>query len=238
MQSIKNCFKWYTQVILHLISNSVLLFPVPVNYFNLLVGVFSKIFCCLSLLISIFLKLIKNVYKIHMVEKISRFRWNLSFSSLSPRLFVANSTTMLKKTLKTSKLTMGIFSVVWKSNPNTNWELFCEKTVEYFALFSLSQWISSLVSLVFLYWITGRYYNRLLANKGGWLDVKTRIWLIVIDLANNFALGIYCMYYRETVLGKLMVLCPIAISPAIFVLELICVHLYKSYINRTGLFKE
>lgn len=226
MQSIKNFYKLYFHVIQQSISNHILLFPVPVDlhYFRLLVGVFPKIFrfCFFSRLM-----LIKKLF----------FKF---FSSLFTREFVPNSTPMLKtkKTLKTIKPTMMFFCVIWKTDPNKNWEILCEKVVEYFALFSLSQWISSLVSLIFLYWITGRYYNRLLANKGGWLDVKTRIWLIVIDLVNNFAIGIYCMYYRDTLLGQLMVLCPIAISPAIFVLELLCVHLYKSYINRTGLFKK
>jgi len=45
----------------------------------------------------------------------------------------------------------------------------------------------------------------------------------------NFILGLYCMYHRDTVIGMFMITCPIAISPVIFALELICYYLYNRY---------
>ena len=46
-------------------------------------------------------------------------------------------------------------------------------------------------------------------------------YLISFDLIANFTLGIYCMYDRFTDLGQFMVQCPVAISPFIFVAEII-----------------
>jgi len=113
-----------------------------------------------------------------------------------------------------------------------------EQLVDFYQLWSLSQWVSSLSSLILFYWITGHYYNKWLSEKGGWLTIKTRVWLIFFDLALNLALGLYYMNYRETLMGSIMVRCPIAISPLIFFLELVCVYLYYRYtkkqINKKG----
>lgn len=100
---------------------------------------------------------------------------------------------------------------------------------EFYHLWPLSQWISSLVSLILLYWVTGYYYNKWLSNKGGWLDWKMRIWLIVSDLTINLILGLYYLNHRDTVMGVIMLKCPIAISPLIFVLELTCVYIYYRF---------
>ena len=100
---------------------------------------------------------------------------------------------------------------------------------EFYHLWPLSQWISSFVSLILLYWITGYYYNKWLSNKGGWLNWKMRIWLIVSDLTINLILGLYYLNHRETVMGVIMLKCPIAISPLIFVLELTCVYIYYRF---------
>jgi len=53
--------------------------------------------------------------------------------------------------------------------------------------------------------------------------------LILADLVINLGLGIYYMQHRDTVMGAFMLQCPIAISPLIFILELICVYLYHRY---------
>ena len=96
----------------------------------------------------------------------------------------------------------------------------------FFSIWPLSQWISSLVVLIILYIITGHYYNKWLSHAGGWLDVKTRCWLIAIDLTTNLILGLYYMNYRETTMGMIMMKCPIAVSPIIFCLELLAVYVY------------
>ena len=109
----------------------------------------------------------------------------------------------------------------------TNWfETLFLNLKEFFSIWPLFQWITSLIGLIVLYWITGYYYNKWLASSGGWLDVKTRCWLIATDLSINLILGLYYMNYRQTTMGIIMMKCPIAISPLIFCLELLCVYWY------------
>ena len=48
----------------------------------------------------------------------------------------------------------------------------------------------------------------------------------MIDLLLNLGLGLYYMHYRDTLMGMIMLRCPIAISPVIFVVEMICVYMY------------
>lgn len=43
--------------------------------------------------------------------------------------------------------------------------------------------------------------------------------MIFIDLMINLALGIYYMGARDTFMGEIMLRCPIAISPLIFLIE-------------------
>jgi len=42
-------------------------------------------------------------------------------------------------------------------------------------------------------------------------------------------LGLYYLNHRETAMGAMMLKCPIAISPVIFILELICVYMYYRF---------
>jgi len=64
--------------------------------------------------------------------------------------------------------------------------------------------------------------------------MKKRFALIFLDLGVNFALGIYYMAYRDTLLGQIMLTCPIAISPGIFIIELICFYVYCRFFIPSG----
>jgi hypothetical protein len=53
--------------------------------------------------------------------------------------------------------------------------------------------------------------------------------MIFSDLLLNLVLGLYYLGYRETIMGQLMLKCPIAVSPVIFVIELLVIILIKEY---------
>jgi len=125
--------------------------------------------------------------------------------------------------------TFANFFVVYSVNSSKDWTT---RFSEFFHLWPLQQWISSLVGLILLYWITGYYYNKWLSDRGGWLSWERRIWLILLDFSVNLFLGIYYMNYRETVLGAMMLTCPIAISPLIFLMELICFYMYSRFVKK------
>jgi len=101
--------------------------------------------------------------------------------------------------------------------------------LDFYHIWPLTQWITSLITLILLYWITGYLYNKWLSARGGWLNFKMRVWLIISDLLINLSLGLYYMHYRDTLMGGIMLKCPIAISPIIFLLELICVYMYYRF---------
>lgn len=130
--------------------------------------------------------------------------------------------------LKTNrtKSTLPKFFFLYSADPSRNWTTLLN---EFYNLWPLHQWISSLAGLIALYWVTGYYYNKWLSDKGGWLDWKMRIWLIISDLTINLMLGIYYMNHRETAMGVVMLKCPIAISPLIFILELVCFYIYYRF---------
>ena len=115
--------------------------------------------------------------------------------------------------------------IFWYSSANDKSLL-----VNYFEIWSLTQWVSSIFTLVLMYWVSGYFYNKFLSNKGGWMDTKTRIIMIVFDLLVNFSLGIVCMNYRETLIGALMIKCPVFFSPLFWFVELICFYIYYRYI--------
>jgi len=56
--------------------------------------------------------------------------------------------------------------------------------------------------------------------------------MIILDLLINIILGLHYMHQRNTVMGALMVKCPIAISPAIFFAEFVVVILYYYWKKR------
>ena len=101
--------------------------------------------------------------------------------------------------------------------------------IDFYHIWPWHQWLLSLTSLILLYWVTGHFYNKWLSDRGGWLDFKLRVWLIISDLVMNLALGLYYMHHRDTIMGNIMVRCPIAISPVIFILEIICVYIYYRF---------
>ena len=102
-----------------------------------------------------------------------------------------------------------------------------ETLIEFFNLWPLNQWISSLVGLVVLYWYTTKLYNKRLSIKCNTeLSISLRIYMIFSDLIINLVVGLFYMNHRETALGQLMVQCPIAISPLIYIIELVIVIYY------------
>ena len=64
--------------------------------------------------------------------------------------------------------------------------------------------------------------------------MKTRIVLIFSDITLNLVIGIYYMNHRETLLGSIMIRCPVAISPGIFAIELFCFYFYCRYLIPDG----
>jgi len=106
-----------------------------------------------------------------------------------------------------------------------------DQFVTFINIWPASQWIWSLITLVLMYWIIGAWYNKKLARQGGWISWQTRVIMIFIDLILNLALGIYYMAARDTMMGAIMLRCPIAISPLIFLIEfLVFVWYYKTYV--------
>lgn len=103
------------------------------------------------------------------------------------------------------------------------------KLWEFYNIWPWHQWCTSLGLLIASYWYAGTLYNRWLSDRGGWLSWKMRVWLIVSDLSLNLSLGVYYMDHRDTFMGQFMLKCPVAISPIIFLLELLCVYLYFRY---------
>lgn len=105
------------------------------------------------------------------------------------------------------------------------------KLDKFYHIWTWEQWSWSLISLLILYFLTGYYYNKWLKNLTGgqWLSFRARLLLIAFDLFLNLVLGLYYMDYRDTFMGEVMVRCPIAISPFIFLFELMGVTLYYLY---------
>lgn len=103
------------------------------------------------------------------------------------------------------------------------------KIIEFFQIWPLSQWVYSLIGLVALYALTTYLYNKRLTFYKNEMSLSFRFWMIFSDLAVNLALGLYYLDYRETIMGQLMLKCPIAVSPVIFLVELLLVILIKEY---------
>lgn len=113
--------------------------------------------------------------------------------------------------------------------PCTAYFFFPQLVIDYFSIWPLFQWVTSLLTLILMYWASGYFYNKYLAEEGGWMDAKARIIMILVDLILNFALGIYYMNYRDTFIGALMVQCPIFCSPLFWLVELLCFFLYTRF---------
>lgn len=100
---------------------------------------------------------------------------------------------------------------------------------QYFSIWSLHQWWTSLLALFVYYYLTTVIFNKYLSRWGGWMSVKARTFLLILDLFINFSLGIYYMSYRETMIGDLMRQCPIALSPFIMAIEFLLFLIYWIY---------
>ena len=121
-----------------------------------------------------------------------------------------------------------IFFLTSSSSPKKPTSFWAD-VIQYFEIWSFFQWTTSLVTLIFGYWATGYLYNKILSKKGGWMDAKTRIIMIIVDLILNFIFGIYFMGHRDTVIGQLVLHCPVFFSPFFWIVELICFYLYSRY---------
>ena len=107
-----------------------------------------------------------------------------------------------------------------------SFDSFLDNFVDFLYIWSLEQWVWSLITLFLLYGFIGYGYNKWLMPSGGWISIRARILMIVIDLLLNFIIGIYYMQYRETLIGAFLVRCPLAISPLIFIIEFVIVVWY------------
>jgi hypothetical protein len=114
---------------------------------------------------------------------------------------------------------------------NTKPKNWTEQLVTFVSIWPMHQWIFSLITLILMYWVIGRWYNKKLKRQGGWISWQTRVVMIFIDLIINLVLGIYYMGSRDTIMGEIMLRCPIAISPLIFLIEfLVFIWYYKKYV--------
>ena len=117
-------------------------------------------------------------------------------------------------------------------NNKINFIILCSvdrRLLEFFKIWPIEQWVSSLVGLVLIYWLATGIYNKRLSKFDLEMSFRFRFWMIMSDLLVNLALGLYYLGYRETIMGQLMLKCPIAVSPIIFVVELIFVIIIKEY---------
>ena len=130
----------------------------------------------------------------------------------------------MKTNLKIFNLS-AILLVNSASNKNSIWE----SIIKFYNIWPPFQWATSLFTLVFLYWVSGYFYNKFLSQKGGWMSSTTRIYMIIIDLLLNFSLGIYYMNYRDTLIGTLLVQCPVFCSPFFWLMELVFFYIYYRY---------
>jgi len=151
---------------------------------------------------------------------------------------------MLNKKYKEKKLKNLIaqninfsFILIFTSAPNQNsvWELL----IKYYHIWPPFQWITSLVTLILIYWMSGYFYNKLLSQKGGWMDTKTRIIMIIIDLVLNFSLGVYYMNFRDTFIGALMIQCPVFLLTSFLTCRThLFLYLFKKKLSLTFYFEK
>ena len=138
--------------------------------------------------------------------------------------------TKAKKNIFFQKTNCWHIPVLFFINPSSEKYSLWDSILEFYKIWPPFQWMTSLLTLVLMYWISGYYYNKFLSKKGGgWMDWKTRILMIFFDLLLNFSLGIYYMNYRETFLGTLMIHCPVFCSPVFWLFELVCFYIYYKY---------
>ena len=128
----------------------------------------------------------------------------------------------------------GILLVNSASNDNSIWE----SIIKFYNIWPPFQWATSILTLVFMYWVSGYFYNKFLSQKGGWMSSKTRISMIILDLLLNFSLGIYYMNYRDTFIGTLLIQCPVFCSPLFWVMELVFFYIYYRYISLISIQKK
>jgi len=137
------------------------------------------------------------------------------------------------KYLLLSFIVATITSVIWAVwHPEEHHYWLIERLIRFFQIWSFEQWFFSLALLIPSYFLMGHVFNKWLEKtlRGQWLTMKDRAWLILFDFTLNLSLGLYYMDYRDKLMGEIMMRCPIAISPLIFMGELIFVTIYYFYI--------
>lgn len=148
-------------------------------------------------------------------------KYNFFLTTLHKKHYVYYLLDLLKKNFKEKT---GTLSILLFNTPTEKNFLFLLK--QYFQIWPAFQWATSILTLVLIYWISGYFYNKFLSHKGGWMDTKTRIFMIFVDLMLNFIFGIYYMNYRNTFIGALMIQCPVFLSPLFWIIELVCFYIY------------
>ena len=194
-------------------------------------GLFEMV--SMSSIINIITVIIKEIYIL--VKNIIKRKFLLYLKVV---IWIRNTYQNVKQKLKELLLNLRRVSLignrffVWRSNIIFLFLFdFDRKLVDFVCIWPPLQWVTSLVSLVLMYWFVGRWYNKRLEKEGGWISAKARILMIFFDLFVNLGIGIYYMDHRETIIGVLMMRCPIAISPLIFILEfLVFVIYFRKYI--------
>lgn len=125
-----------------------------------------------------------------------------------------------------------IFNLLFVTNTSPDKNSIWDLIIDFYQIWPPFQWVTSILTLILTYWISGYYYNKFLSKKGaGWISPKARIIMILLDLVLNFGVGIYYMGYRDTFIGELMLRCPVFCSPIFWFLELVCFYIYYKYLT-------
>ena len=117
-------------------------------------------------------------------------------------------------------------NVISSNNLQQNgwYEKITTQLIEYKNIWDTHQWVVSLIGLFVLYAVL-----IILLNWTGLTRPITRgegFLLISFDLLLNFIVGLSYMGYHDTIIGGLMLQCPIALSPFILAIELTVYVLY------------
>lgn len=135
----------------------------------------------------------------------------------------------LKKNYNNIKPSYRQFEIVCSLSLPMKIKDFINTLSEFFQIWPLQQWIFSLLGLIFSYLITINLYNKRLKKKElEPISKKGCFWMIFIDLLINLIVGLYYFKKIKLPMGIIMLKCPIAISPIIFIIEFFLVCLWKN----------
>jgi hypothetical protein len=100
----------------------------------------------------------------------------------------------------------------------------------YISIWAFRQWAISIATLLLLYWylFDVLYYIGLIENK---FTSRQKVFFIGTDLFLNFIVGLAYMAHPRTVIGELMHMCPVALSPYFIVAEIMGYLLYQAWLK-------